>query len=305
MITVLGSIGFDLTTISDRLPSPGETLVGTGFVSGPGGKGANQALAAKRAGAVTRMVGAVGRDAFAPQALELLKSGGVDLSKVEEHDAPTGIALIFVGGTGENMIVISQGANATVTSQQAAAAPLAHGDHLLLQLEIPIETVASGIMQAQGAGAVSILNTAPFNPAAASLTMDADITIANETEFDLACEALRLEGADRKARMAEFVKRSGKTIIVTLGSEGALAAAPSGFISVQALKIKPVDTVGAGDTFCGYLSAALDAGLDLETAMRRASAAGSLACLKPGAQPAIPDKGEVDAALAAPLAVKN
>ena len=299
MITVLGSIGFDLTTISDRLPSPGETLVGTGFVSGPGGKGANQALAAKRAGAVTRMVGAVGKDAFASQALELLKGGSVDLSRVEEHDAPTGIALIFVGGTGENMIVISQGANATVTSQQASAAPLAQGDHLLLQLEIPIDAVASGIMQAQGVGAVSILNTAPFNQAAASLMMDADITVANETEFDLACAALGLEGADRKSRMTTFVKRSGKTIIVTLGGEGAIAATPQGFISVPALKIKPVDTVGAGDTFCGYFGAALDAGLDLETAMRSASAAGSLACLKPGAQPAIPSKAEVDAALAA------
>ena len=298
MITVLGSIGFDLTTISDRLPSPGETLVGTGFVSGPGGKGANQAMAAKRAGAVTRMVGAVGNDAFAPQALSLLKEGGVDLSAVKTSGAPTGIALIFVGGTGENMIVISQGANTSVTSQQASGAPLAQGDHLLLQLEIPIETVASGIMQAQGVGAVSILNTAPFNPAAANLMMDADITVANETEFDLACEALILTGADRRARMAEFVKRSGKIIIVTLGGEGAVAASPKGFISVPALKIKPVDTVGAGDTFCGYFGAALDAGLDLETAMRRASAAGSLACLKPGAQPAIPSKAEVDAALA-------
>jgi ribokinase len=298
MITVLGSIGFDLTTISDRLPSPGETLVGTGFVSGPGGKGANQAMAARRAGAVTRMVGAVGNDAFAPQALSLLKEGGVDLSAVKTSDAPTGIALIFVGGTGENMIVISQGANATVTSQQARGAPLAQGDHLLLQLEIPIEAAASGIMQAQGVGATSILNTAPFNSAAASLMMDADITVANETEFDLACEALGLEGADRKARMRSFVARSRKTIIVTLGSEGAIAASPSGFISVPALKIKPVDTVGAGDTFCGYFGAALDAGLDLETAMRRASAAGSLACLKPGAQPAIPSKAEVDAALA-------
>ena len=298
MITVLGSIGFDLTTISDRLPNPGETLVGTGFVSGPGGKGANQALAARRAGAVTRMAGCVGRDAFAPQALELLKSGGVDLSKVEERDAPTGIALIFVGGTGENMIVISQGANAAVTSQQASAAPLAAGDHLLLQLEIPIEAVASGIMRAQGVGAVSILNTAPFHKDAANLMMDADITIANETEFDLASGALRLEGADRKARMSAFVQRSGKIIIVTLGGEGAIAATKSGFVSVPALDIKPIDTVGAGDTFCGYFGAALDAGHNLETAMRRASAAGSLACLKPGAQPAIPDKAEVDAALA-------
>lgn len=297
MITVLGSIGFDLTTISDRLPSPGETLVGTGFVSGPGGKGANQALAARRAGAVTRMVGSVGSDAFAPQALSLLKDGGVDLSAVQVTEQPTGIALIFVGGTGENMIVIAPGANGKVTSQQGTTAPLAQGDHLLLQLEIPIEAAASGIMQAKGVGAISILNTAPFHPDAVALMMDADITVANETEFDLASEAMGLTEPDRKVRMAQFVRRSGRTLIVTLGGDGAIAATPQGFISVSALPIKPIDTVGAGDTFCGFLGAALDAGLDLETAMRRASVAGSLACLKPGAQPSIPSAAEVDAAL--------
>jgi ribokinase len=298
MIHVLGSIGFDLTTISDRLPKPGETLIGTGFVSGPGGKGANQALAAKRAGAVTRMIGAVGADPYAEQALSMLREGGVDLSHVETRQTSTGIALIFVGGEGENMIVIAQGANATVTSQQATHMGIKQGDHLLMQLEIPLDTVAAGIMTAQGVGAVSILNTAPFNPKAANLMNDADITVANETEFDLACEALRLVGADRKARMQQFAARSGKTIIVTLGGEGAIAATRGGFISVPALPITPLDTVGAGDTFCGYLGAALDAGLDLESAMRRASTAGSLACLKPGAQPAIPYVAEVDAALA-------
>lgn len=297
MIHVLGSIGFDLTTISDRLPKPGETLVGTGFVSGPGGKGANQALAARRAGAVTRMIGAVGADSYAEPALSLLRAGGVDLSRVETRQASTGIALIFVGGEGENMIVIAQGANAAVTPQQAAHMGIKEGDHLLMQLEIPLEAVASGIMTAQGVGAVSILNIAPFNPDAANLMNDADITVANETEFDLACEALRLQGADRKARMEAFAARSGRTIIVTLGGDGAMAAMPDEFLSVPALPVTPVDTVGAGDTFCGYLGAALDAGLDLESAMRRASAAGSLACLKPGAQPSIPIASEVDAAL--------
>jgi ribokinase len=264
MIHVLGSIGFDLTTISDRLPKPGETLVGTGFVSGPGGKGANQALAARRAGAATRMIGAIGADAYAEQALSLLREGGVDLSHVETRQASTGIALIFVGGEGENMIVIAQGANAKVTSQQAAQMGIGQGDHLLMQLEIPLDAVASGLMTAQGVGATSILNIAPFNPDAASLMNDADISVANETEFDLACEALALQGADRKARMLAFAARSGKTIIVTLGGDGALAATPDRFVSVPALPVAPVDTVGAGDTFCGYLGAALDEGLDLE-----------------------------------------
>ncbi len=288
MITVIGSIGYDLTTISERLPNPGETLVGTGFVSAPGGKGANQALAAKRAGSDTRMIGAVGNDAFAPQALELLGKGGVDLSRVKTSPTATGIALIFVGGTGENMIVIAQGANATLMPEDIAPSALNKGDYVLLQLEIPTNTVDTAIKLAREKGAISILNTAPFHLDAVALMADADITVANETEFDLAADAMALHGADRKAKMSAFVAKTGKTIIVTLGADGVLAATPSGNFSASALKITPVDTVGAGDTFCGYLGASLAQGLGLEAAMARAAAAGSLACTKAGAQPAIP-----------------
>ena len=127
----------------------------------------------------------------------------------------------------------------------------------------------------------------------------ADYVVSNETEFDLYTEVLKLSGRDRAARMRAFVERTGRTIVVTLGAEGVVAASPEGDLAVPALKIKPVDTVGAGDTFCGYLGAGLDAGLPLEQALRRAAAAGSLACLKPGAQPAIPHAKEVDEALKA------
>ncbi len=293
MITVIGSIGYDLTTISDRLPGPGETLVGTGFVSAPGGKGANQALAAKRAGSDTKMVGAVGNDAFAPQALELLDKGGVDLLRVKTSPTATGIALIFVGGTGENMIVIAQGANATVMPDDIAPSAISKGDYVLLQLEIPTPTVAMAIQLAKEKGAISILNTAPFHLDAVALMTDADITVANETEFDLAADAMVLQGADRRAKMAAFVAKTGKTIIVTLGGDGVLAVTPSGNYSASALKITPMDTVGAGDTFCGYLGAGLAQGLSLEAAMARAAAAGSLACTKAGAQPAIPFLADV------------
>lgn len=288
MITVIGSIGYDLTTISERLPNPGETLVGTGFVSAPGGKGANQALAANRAGSDTQMIGAVGNDAFAPQALELLDKGGVDLSGVKTSPTATGIALIFVGGTGENMIVIAQGANATVMPEDIASSAINKGDYVLLQLEIPTPTVAAAIKLAKEKSALSILNTAPFHLDAVALMADADITIANETEFDLAADAMALHGVDRKAKMSAFVMKTGKTIIVTLGADGVLAVTPSGSYTASALKITPVDTVGAGDTFCGYLGASLAQGLTLEAAMARAAAAGSLACTKAGAQPAIP-----------------
>ncbi|RLP27680.1 ribokinase [Mesorhizobium sp. YM1C-6-2] len=298
MITVVGSINLDLIAAVERLPAPGETLRSGGFSTAPGGKGANQALAAARAGGEVRMIGAVGRDGFATEALACLKEGKVQLSGVREAAAATGIALIFVDGKGENVIVIAPGANDTVLSGDLARANFRKGEIVLLQHEIPLDTVEATLSAVRQAGGVSVLNTAPFRAEAAKLLAMADFVVANETEFDLYVDALKLEGADRKARMADFSRKTGRTVIVTLGAEGVIAASPEGDLAVPALKITPVDTVGAGDTFCGYLGAGLDVGLPLEETLRRAAAAGSLACLKPGAQPAIPHAKEVDEALA-------
>lgn len=298
MIIVVGSINLDLITTMDRLPAPGETVAGKGFHTAPGGKGANQALAAARAGATVRMVGAVGKDAFAGEALALLRAGGVDLSGVAEVHTATGIASIYVGGDGENMIAVAPGANATVTRGAVTAHPFRAGDHVLLQHEIPLAAVQAALEAARKADAVSILNTAPYIADAAPLLAQADYVVANETEFDLFADALSLRGTTRDDRMRAFVTETGRSIIVTLGADGVIAAAPAGFLRVEALKITPVDTVGAGDTFCGYFGAGLDAGLSLEDALRRAAAAGSLACLKPGAQPSIPPAADVDAMLA-------
>ena len=299
MITVIGSINLDLIANVTRLPAAGETVPGDDFRTAPGGKGANQALAAARAGGQLRMIGAVGKDAFAAEALACLKQGRVDLSGVGETHAATGTALILVDDKGENVIAVVPGANATVLPGDMAKAFLKRGEVVLLQHEIPIATVRKALATASAAGAISVLNTAPFRADAADLLAAADYVVANETEFDLYADALDLAGGDRAARMRAFVKKTGRTVIVTLGGEGVLAATPQGDISVPALKITPVDTVGAGDTFCGYLGAGLSAGLKLEQALRRAAAAGSLACLKPGAQPAIPHGKDVDAALAA------
>lgn len=298
MIIVVGSINLDLIATVDRLPGPGETVPGSGFSTAPGGKGANQALAAARAGAEVRMVGAVGRDSFATEALACLKAGMIDLSGVGEVHASTGTALILVGGDGENMIAVVPGANASVLPGDLAKAFLKRGDVVLLQHEIPLETVSEALDMAREAGAVSLLNTAPFRAEAAGLLARADYVVANETEFDLYAEALALAGEDRPARMRLFAQKTGRTVVVTLGGEGVVAATAGGFLQVPSLRIVPVDTVGAGDTFCGYLAAGLSAGLPLERALRRAAAAGALACLKPGAQPAIPPAQEVDAALA-------
>jgi ribokinase len=297
LITVIGSINLDLIATVGRLPQPGETVPGNGFRSAPGGKGANQALAVRRAGANVRMVGAVGRDAFAAEALALLKEGGVDLSLVAETDEPTGTALILVGGDGENMIAVVPGANGTVGPDALERLSFEPGEHVLLQHEIPLETVAAAIEAIRAAGAVSILNTAPFRAEAARFVTEADYLVANETEFDLYAGELALAGASRQERMAAYVAKTGRTVIVTLGGDGVLTAGPHGALAVPAMKITPVDTVGAGDTFCGYLGDGLARGMSLEAALRRASVAGSLACLKPGAQPAIPTDTEVAACL--------
>lgn len=297
MITVIGSINLDLIATVPRLPHPGETVPGNAFRSAPGGKGANQALAAARAGAPTRMVGAVGRDAFASEALALLKIGGVGLAAVRETDEPTGTALILVEASGENMIAVVPGANGTVGDDVAGELKIAAGDHLLLQHEIPLDTVEAALDAAREAGAVSLLNTAPFRPEAVPFLAKADYVIANETEFDLCADELSLDGETREERMQDFARKTSHVIVVTLGGNGVIAAKGKELLTVDALPVTPIDTVGAGDTFCGYMAAALANGTDLESALRLAAVAGSLACLTPGAQPSIPIKSDVEAAL--------
>ena len=297
MIIVVGSINLDLIASVDRLPGPGETVRGSGFVTAPGGKGANQALAAARAGATVRMVGAVGKDNFATEALALLRDGKIDLSGIGATFASTGTAMIMVGADGENVIAVVPGANDSVVPGDLSKAFVKKGDVVLLQLEIPLQTVDAALDTARVAGAVTVLNTAPFRGEAVAFLGKADYVVANETEFDLYGEALSLSGRDRPARMRDYVGKTGRAIVVTLGGDGVLAATPDDFLTVPALKITPVDTVGAGDTFCGYFAAGLSSGLALEQALVRAAAAGSLACLKPGAQPAIPLVKDVDLAL--------
>ncbi|MEO3997726.1 ribokinase [Mesorhizobium sp. CAU 1732] len=297
MITVVGSINLDLIATVDRLPKPGETVPGDAFTTSPGGKGANQALAARRSGADVRMVGGVGRDSFATEALACLRDGGVDLSGVRESHAATGVALIFVEESGENVITIVPGGNGALFPGDVASADIRKGEYVMLQLEVPLETVGAALAATRSVGATSLLNTAPFRAEAAPLLGEADYVIANETEFDLYSNALSLTGDSREQRMLDFAGRTGRIMVVTLGAEGVVAATASELVRAQGLTITPVDTVGAGDTFCGYFAASLELGLPLQDALRRAAVAGSLACLKPGAQPSIPRGEDVEEAL--------
>jgi ribokinase len=297
MITVFGSINMDLIATTARLPKPGETVTGTSFSTAAGGKGANQALAARRAGASVRMAGAVGSDSFADGALALLKQAGTDLSLTKTVGEPTGTAHILVGGDGENVIVVVASANGTVSTDdaQAAVETMSVGDTLMLQLEIPPESVEKALVAAKGKGIASIINIAPLTADAARLGRMADIVVANETEFELLAGREGLSAAEREDAMQALSRETGQTVIVTLGAEGVVAVRGGNVHRAKGLKIEPVDTVGAGDTFCGYLAAGLDAGLDFDAALRRAAVAGSLACLNPGAQSAIPLAAEVDA----------
>ncbi len=299
MITVFGSINMDLVATTPRLPKPGETVPGTGFATAAGGKGANQALAARRAGASVRMVGAVGRDEFADPALDLLDKAGTDLSGVARVEGPTGTALILVGGDGENMIAVVPAANGTVGTEQAekAVSDSAAGDILMLQLEVPPASVKAALLSAKARGVRTVLNTAPLIAETEELARLADIVVANETEFERLVGQEGLAADQREQILLDMHGKTGQTLIVTLGADGVIAAEGGTLHRTKGLKIVPVDTVGAGDTFCGYLAASLDAGLAFGDALRRAAVAGSLACLKPGAQPAIPLAAEVEASL--------
>ena len=296
MITVFGSTNLDQVGTVSRLPRPGETVAGGTFSMAPGGKGANQALAARRAGSDVRHWSAVGADAFADMALELLRKDGVDLSHMQVAEGATGIAMIFVDEEGENVIAVLPGANGTVSAENAeqALGELPQGSVVMLQQEVPQAATERALDICKARGLVSILNTAPFLPTTAALAGKASILVANETEFAL-LSGRGIEELD--AAMTDWAEQHGQTVIVTLGPDGARSATPEETISVPAMKVTPVDTVGAGDTFCGYLASGLDKGLGLEASMRRAAVAASLACLTPGAQPAIPYAGDVEKAL--------
>ncbi|SFB34207.1 ribokinase [Rhizobium sp. NFR07] len=301
MITVIGSINMDLVARTERLPRAGETVAGRTFANSAGGKGANQALAAKLSGSCVSMVGAIGDDSFAAGALGVLRTASVDLTSVKTVPSVTGTAIILVDGSGENMITVIAGANDLVAKDMVddALAEMAAGDLLMLQMEIPADTIEHALKEARARGIVSVLNTAPFTTDVPRLAGLADIVISNETEFDLLA-GLTTSGKElRLDALMRLHEQRGQIFVLTLGAEGAIAIKDGEIIQADSLKIDPVDTVGAGDTFCGYLVGGLEQGFDIRTALQRAAAAGSIACLSAGAQTAIPMVAAVEAALAA------
>ncbi|GGH08420.1 ribokinase [Alsobacter metallidurans] len=297
MIVVFGSVNVDFVTRVERIPGPGETILGPGYAVIPGGKGANQALAARRAGAAVALVGAVGRDPFGPLALSLLERDGVDLSRVATVDAPTGAAFISVSDGGENAIVVAAGANAHVSAEQLHDAPLGDGDTLLLQREVPDAEALAAARIANKAGARVILNAAPAGRLDPALLACLDLLIVNEHEAVIVGAGLDIAG-EPDAIARDIDARHGVSTIVTLGADGAVGWTGGLRRAAPALPVTPLDTTAAGDTFCGALAAAMDGGLGFTTALARAAAAGSLACAAEGAQTSIPTREAIDAAVA-------
>ncbi len=295
MIRAFGSINLDLIGGVERLPRPGETVSGGPFATAPGGKGANQALAARRAGAAVQMIGAVGKDAFAEPALWLLRAGGVDLSELREVEGATGVALILVDAAGENVIAVMPGANASVAEADAEGLDFSPQDVMLLQLEVPVAAIEAAARRARAAGARALLNFAPFRADGLGLLAHVTHLIVNESEAALIAKAAGLPAGSIEEQAAALAEKFALTVIVTLGKDGVLAVEEGRVVRAAALPVRAVDTVGAGDTFCGYLAAAFSEGLPLGQALSLAAAAASLACTKPGAQPAIPMRDEVDA----------
>jgi len=292
VIVVVGSINLDLVARVSRLPRPGETLAGTAFATSPGGKGANQALAARRAGAEVALVGAVGDDVFAPLALAELRRAGVDLARVRGVAGPTGTALIQVDDAGENTIVVVAGANATVTADRVLDLTLAPATTVVMPLEIPLATVRAVALAAAAAGARVVVNAAPAAPLEPALLEAVDVLIVNEHEAAILAAHVGVANAPA-AFAAAMAARFGQTVIVSLGAGGALAAAEGATLRVAAPHVEVVDSVGAGDALVGALAAALDRGAPLAVALREGVAAGSLACTRRGAQAALPSRADI------------
>lgn len=300
-ITVVGSLNMDLVARAPHIPRPGETIIGTDLHTVPGGKGANQAVAAARLGAKVSMVGRVGQDAFARPLLDNLAAAGVDHTFVSrDPQAATGVALIVVDDNGENSIVVASGANMRLAPADVDAAEtvIASAGVLLLQLESPLETVIRAAEVARGHGVTVVLNPAPAQSLPAKLLALVNVLIPNQSETAL-LTGLPVDTPAQAQAAALALQESGvDTVILTLGERGALLYGRDGSQEFPAFSVTPVDTTAAGDAFVGGFAVALAEGRSLAEAVRWGNAAGALAATQLGAQPSLPEREALEAMLA-------
>jgi ribokinase len=296
-VVVLGSANVDTVYAVDQIPAPGETVLATSQAQHAGGKGLNQAIAAARAGAPTTLLAAVGPDAGADLLLASLDRSGVDTSLVRRSDEPTGNAMIAVASSGENAIVVSAAANATMLQLRTGERDrIEAASVLVIQLEIPLEVVAEAVTVADAAGTTVVLNAAPARRLDDALLGHVDVLVVNEHE----ARVLSLARTDDPIAAGRGLARGSTRVVVTLGARGAgyLDASSAQGVAegvCPAPAVDVVDTTGAGDTFVGYLAAALASGLDIARAVERAVVAGAISVETAGAEPSIPTADQVDA----------
>jgi len=290
-VTVLGSLNMDISVTVPRLPEPGATVLGSAARFTPGGKGANQAVAAARLGAAVRMAGCVGDDDFGRRLLAALREEGVDHRDVRvTADAPTGLAMISVDRAGENMITVAPGANHEVAGEQVAAAT-GHDDGILvICAEIPVPAIKSALARADRC----ILNLAPAPPGAAAIVAaGVDWLVLNEIEAAAVLGRPVSGLAEAGQAAAALITAGARHAVVTAGAHGAALAGPEAAATIGAFRVDAVDTVGAGDTFVGALAVALAAGVPAAEAVRAAAAAGATAATRPGAQAGMPRPADI------------
>jgi ribokinase len=298
-VIVLGSINADLIAAVHHRPAGGETVIASGLTVAPGGKGANQALAARRLGADVALLGAVGQDGFAEQALHLLREAGVDLSGViEAEDATTGIAMILLDASGENSITVVSGANHAVGQRQLERleALLTPRDTLAVQLEIPLPVVQRAVALARAKGTRVILDPAPAPDTFPADLLDVDVFLPNRHEAEQLV-GYPIEGIQRAQGAARQLHARGARIaVVKLGGDGVVWASAEGVFAQPAAKVQAVDTTGAGDAFAGACAACLDRGMPIVAAIEMATRAAALATTRIGAQPSLPWLADVETA---------
>ena len=294
-VLVFGSLNLDLVTYADKLPAIGETIVGEKLLKFPGGKGLNQAIAARRAGSEVLMVGSIGNDADGDYLFDILKSENIDPKFITKTSEQTGIAVIEVSKSAENRIIIIAGANSksrfsneVLTSSPSVTVSLA-------QLETPIAEVAKFIHESKAAGKITMLNPAPIQKLDQQLLQDTDYLIANETEVSfLIGSAVEHLSKDEAVTIARQLQKNGsKKVIITLGEQGSVYLDQEKELFTPAYKVKAVDTTAAGDAFCGAFATAISENKPVEYALKFASAAGGLAATKAGAVPSLPTQQEI------------
>lgn len=285
-ILVIGSSNTDMTVKSSHLPAPGETVMGDRFVMGPGGKGANQAVAAARLGGDVTFICKVGRDVFGEKAIEGYRKDNIDTQHIMLSDQPSGVALILVDGGGENSISVAPGANGDLTPAdiESKADVIRSADILILQLEIPVESVEKAVSIAKEAGVYVILNPAPAKRLPEELLENVSLLTPNQSELEI---LTGIKG-DVRAGLDALVERGVGEVILTLGSKGSMVYSGDEPVLIPALKVDAVDTTAAGDTFCGALAVAISEGKSLTDAARFATCASALTVQKMGAQVSIP-----------------